>query len=96
MENFERLSFFKIDRNISTLFEEAMNYENNHNDGRNYNWVEGETLEELVARKDKIIAEHKKNLIRNKESNCKASLFEVLSKTLDEDDDRESCLICHL
>jgi len=79
-----------------SLFEEAMNYEKNHSDGRNYNWVEGETLEELILRKDKIIAEYNKNLIKNKEKNCSTSLFEVLSKTLDEEDDREPCLICHL
>ena len=78
------------------LFEQAMKYEQDHSDGRSYNWVEGETLTELIARKDKIIADHNKNLIKNKSKNCNSSLFDILSKTLDEDDDREPCLICHL
>jgi len=36
------------------LFESAIQYESNHSDGRIYTWIEGEPLEQLLARRDTI------------------------------------------
>jgi hypothetical protein len=36
------------------LFEKAIEYESDHSDGRIYTWIEGETLEQLLARRDTI------------------------------------------
>lgn len=36
------------------LFEKALQYESNHSDGRTYTWIEGEPLEQLLARRDAI------------------------------------------
>jgi hypothetical protein len=42
------------------LFGEAVKYEQEHKDGRKYTWTQGETLLELLERKDEIIAAHEK------------------------------------
>jgi hypothetical protein len=48
------------------LFAEAVRYEQNHKDGRQYTWTQGETLLELLARKEQIITDHKKAMVREK------------------------------
>lgn len=48
------------------LFAKAVEYESNHKDGRTYTWTEGETLLELLARNEEIIANHEKALNREK------------------------------
>lgn len=84
-------------------FAEAMRYEQNHKDGRTYTWSEGETLEELLARKDEIIAEHEKAMARQqaaaarqKANSPDQSLMQSLESVLDEEDDTLPCLLCHL
>ncbi|AFZ29915.1 phosphoadenosine phosphosulfate reductase [Gloeocapsa sp. PCC 7428] len=77
------------------LFAEAVKYEQEHKDGRNYTWTEGETLLELLARKNEIIAQHEKAMAREKKTAPNRLLAEVLAAVLDEDDELP-CLICHL
>ena len=77
-------------------FAEAISYEQNHSDGRIYTWTQGETLLELIARKDEIIADHEKALAREKKISPKLSLAEVLESVLDDKDDEMPCLACHL
>lgn len=84
-------------------FAEAVQYEKSHKDGRTYTWSQGETLEELLARKDEIIAEHGKALVRHqaaaekKKANAPdQSLIQALEEVLDEEDDSLPCLMCHL
>jgi 3'-phosphoadenosine 5'-phosphosulfate sulfotransferase (PAPS reductase)/FAD synthetase len=78
------------------LFAEAVEYEQKHKDGRTYTWTEGETLLELLERKDEIIAQHEKAMAREKKAAPKRSLAESLEPVLDEDDDVLPCLACHL
>ena len=78
------------------LFEKAKQYEKiDQQSGRSFTWTEGESLEELAARKDEVLAHHKKTMAAQmKESN--QTLFQVLEDVLDMEDDEEPCLICHV
>lgn len=81
------------------LFAEAVRYEQEHKDGRTYTWIHGESLLELLERKDKIIVEHEKAMAREKKKAAeqKQSLAEVLESVLDDDDDDDvPCFACHL
>ncbi len=78
------------------LFEEAVKYEQEHSDGRHYTWTQGETLMELLARREQIIAEHEKTMAKEKKSPPNRPLAEVLNSVLDEEDDDLPCLACHL
>jgi 3'-phosphoadenosine 5'-phosphosulfate sulfotransferase (PAPS reductase)/FAD synthetase len=78
------------------LFQKAIDYEQNHQDGRTYTWTQGETLLELLGRKEQIIAEHQKAIDRQLLSPKNQSLAEVLAAALDEEDDTLPCLACHL
>jgi 3'-phosphoadenosine 5'-phosphosulfate sulfotransferase (PAPS reductase)/FAD synthetase len=78
------------------LFEASVKYEEEHSDGRNYTWTQGETLLELLARKDEIIAGHEKSLIRSQKSSPNRSLAEVLDDVFDDEDNELPCIACHL
>jgi len=77
------------------LFEKAVRYEQEHEDGRRYFWNEDESLLELVKRKDQIIADHKKLLMQKKRDLPNRPLFEVLESVFDEEKD-DFCYVCNL
>jgi Phosphoadenosine phosphosulfate reductase family len=78
------------------LFQKAINYEQNHRDGRTYTWTQDETLSELLKRKDQIIADHEKAMVKQAKDKPNQSLSDVLAKVLDDEDDALPCLACHL
>lgn len=78
------------------LFAQAVDYEQEHSDGRQYTWTQGETLLELLARKEQIIAEHEKAILREKKSAPNRALAQVLEEVLDSEDDELPCFACHL
>ena len=78
------------------LFAKAIEYEQNHADGRTYTWTQGETLQELLARKDEIIANHDKAMNKSKKAAPNRPLAEALESVLDDEDDGLPCLACHL
>lgn len=78
------------------LFQKAIDYEQNHRDGRTYTWTQGETLLELLARQDQIIADHQKAMDRQQHRLENQPLAAVLAAALDEEDDTLPCLACHL
>ena len=78
------------------LFEAAVQYEENHADGRIYTWTERETLRELLQRKDEIIAQHEKAMRKEKKVSPNRPLAESLEAVLEQEDDDLPCLICHL
>jgi 3'-phosphoadenosine 5'-phosphosulfate sulfotransferase (PAPS reductase)/FAD synthetase len=78
------------------LFEKAMAYEENHSDGRTFTWSQGESLAELVARKEEIIADYEKSLKREQDRKPNQSLAQALENVLDEKDDTLPCLACHI
>jgi 3'-phosphoadenosine 5'-phosphosulfate sulfotransferase (PAPS reductase)/FAD synthetase len=78
------------------LFSEAVRYEQEHKDGRKYTWTDGETLLELLGRKQEILESHEKSIKRENEKAPNKPLAEILSGILDEEDDSIPCLMCHL
>jgi len=78
------------------LFEQALKYEKEHEDGRIYTWNEGEPLLQLLERKDSIIEEHFKALDRQKKNAPNKPLSQVFDDTLEEEDFHLACVICNL
>jgi hypothetical protein len=76
-------------------FQEAVEYEKELADGRRYTWSQGETLLELVARREQIVAEHHRNIERQKKAATNSALVNVLSDVLDGEDDTAPCVACH-
>ena len=64
--------------------------------GRQYTWSEGETLPQLLERRDKIMKKHEESLARAKAKRKNLPLVEVLSDALDDDNDTMPCTSCHL
>lgn len=78
------------------LFQKAVEYEQNHRDGRTYTWTQGETLLELLERKDQIIADHEKAMAKQAKEKPNQALSGVLADVLDSEDDALPCLMCNL
>ena len=64
--------------------------------GRQYTWSGNETLLELLNRKEEILTRHKASMNRTKTIRQNVPLVEVLSDTLDEEDDSTPCTVCAL
>ncbi len=84
------------------LFEKAVAYEVKGSwettamHGRAYTWSQGESLRQLVERRDEILAKHKAALEAANKRRKNLPLMEVLSDALDDDDDTPPCQVCHL
>ena len=78
------------------LFEKAIAYEQEHNDGRTFTWNDDTTLEELLKRKEEVIANHKKYMERERLNAPNKLLIEVLADVLDIENSELPCLECHL
>jgi 3'-phosphoadenosine 5'-phosphosulfate sulfotransferase (PAPS reductase)/FAD synthetase len=78
-------------------YEEKISYERTAMKGRKYTWSQGESLEELAARREEIEAKHQAALERAaKRVKPNRPLLEILSDAHDEDDDEVGCAVCHL
>lgn len=64
--------------------------------GRQYTWSEGETLQELLARRDEIMKNHEENMKRAKAKRKNLPLVDVLADALDDEDEKTPCTVCHL
>jgi len=91
-----KYEWVKLAERHPDLFEKAKQFEKEHSDGRMYSWSDGETLDELLARKDEIIASHDKALERQKKKKPNQALVHALEDVLDEEDDELPCLACHI
>lgn len=83
--------------NHPNLFEKAAKYENEHSDGRKFTWTDNETLGELIARREEIIAEHRKSeerLIVSNRIKPNMTLIDALG-VLDEEEGFNPCSVCH-
>jgi len=81
------------------LFEKAKAYEKiDAETGDRYTWSERESLEELSdpERVAEIKEKHEKALKSNATTMKGQRLYQILGATLDDEDDTEPCLICHL
>ena len=64
--------------------------------GRQYTWSGGETLTDLLSRRQEILDRHESALSRAKKSEENLPLIDVLNEALDEDDDSNPCTVCAL
>lgn len=80
----------------AVAYEDKVNYEAQAMEGRKYTWSQGETLRELVGRKDEIISKHRDALDRAVKRRRNLPLIEVLGEVLDDEDDTPPCQVCHL
>ncbi len=64
--------------------------------GRQYTWSGGETLPELISRRDEILKRHKAAMSRAAKTRVNVPLIEALADALDEDDDTVPCTVCAL
>ncbi|MCK4819141.1 phosphoadenosine phosphosulfate reductase, partial [bacterium] len=93
-----KIEWIGLHDNHPEVFAKAQQYETEHSDGRKFTWNDNESLEELIARRDTIIAEYDMNAERLKEKNVvqpNSPLFKTLD-ALDEEEDFNPCAICHL
>ena len=64
--------------------------------GRQYTWSGGESLPDLVARKEEIIARHAEAQEHAKKRKKNRPVWEVLGDALDDEDDSMQCSVCAL
>lgn len=65
-------------------------------EGRNYTWSGGETLVQLLARKDQIMERHHQVMEREAKVARNRPLWEILGNALDDEDGDEQCAVCAL
>lgn len=76
------------------LFGKSVRYEQEHDDGRKYFWNQKESLLELVARKEQIIADNRKMINQKKRTLPNRPLIEVFDSVLD-DETEDFCFVCN-
>jgi hypothetical protein len=92
-----KYEWVKLSEEHPELFAKAVAYEQDHKDGRYYTWTQGETLLELIARKDAIIRDHDRAMQREAQQQPNRPLVTVLESVLEDDEsDDLPCLACHL
>ena len=64
--------------------------------GRQYTWSGGETLVELLSRREEILERHRAAMSRAGKAQANVPLIEALAEALDEDDDTVPCTVCAL
>ena len=64
--------------------------------GRSYTWSGGETLVELLSRREEILERHRASMSRAGKARANVPLIEALADALDEDDDTVPCTVCAL
>ena len=77
------------------MFEKAKSFEKPE---LGYTWVQGETLDEIVARRDQIEADERKRRLRAEERrrNNPQTLAELFGAEPEDLEEEVGCLICHL
>jgi 3'-phosphoadenosine 5'-phosphosulfate sulfotransferase (PAPS reductase)/FAD synthetase len=81
----------------AVAYEDKVNYKHTAMQGRKYTWSQGESLDELLQRREEIEAKHQAALERAaKRVKPNRPLLEILSDAHDEDDDQAGCVVCHL
>lgn len=85
------------------LFEQAVAYEDKVSfqatatRGDRYTWTQGESLRELLGRRDEIEERHATALARAaRKPRPNLPLIEVLADALDDESDEAGCTVCHL
>ena len=79
-----------------TLKDAGVSFESKAMKGRQYTWSPGETLPQLLARREEIMAKHEEGKRRTKAKRANLPLVQVLSEALDDEDESTPCTMCHL
>ena len=90
-----KYEWVKLAEKHPDLFDQAKQYES-HEDGRIFTWCQGETLDQILARKDQIIADYEKKVVREKANAPNKPLIEALEAVLDKEDLVKPCTVCTL
>ncbi|WP_431953332.1 phosphoadenosine phosphosulfate reductase family protein [Nocardia lijiangensis] len=78
-------------------YEDKVRYQATAMQGRDYTWSQGESLNDLLARREEIEQRHQVAMERAaRRIKPNRPLLEVLSDALDEDDDEAGCAVCHV
>ncbi len=80
----------------AVAYEDKVNYEAQAMQSRQYTWTSNETLRELIARRDEIMAKHRESMTKAAARRRNLPLIDVLADAFDDDDDSAPCLVCHL
>lgn len=64
--------------------------------GRQYTWSGGESLPDLLARREEILSNHQKAMELAAQRRKNLPVWEVMSDALDDDDDSDQCTVCAL
>ena len=64
--------------------------------GRQYTWAGGESLPELLERRDEILERHQQALQRAEVRRRNLPIWEVMADALDSEDDSQQCTVCAL
>ena len=64
--------------------------------GRQYTWSGGESLPDLIARREEIMERHEQAKEHASKRKKNRPLWEVLGDALDDDDDASQCSVCAL
>lgn len=64
--------------------------------GRQFTWSGGESLADLLDRRDEIMERHEQAQERSKSRLVNAPAWDVLASALDDDDDADQCTVCAL
>ena len=80
------------------LYEQAKEFEKMGYKGEapGFTWINGTSLEELETRIDEIKEYHRKRLEKTKKKNQGKALADVFAEVVNDDDQEDACLICHL
>ena len=62
--------------------------------GRQYTWSGGETLIQLLSRREEILERHEAAMSRANRTRANLPLVEALAEALDEEDDTVPCTVC--
>ena len=77
-------------------YEDKVSFESSAMEGRKYTWSGKESLTELLARREEIEQHRDAAMKRTQEQVKDLPLLNVLETALDEEDDSQGCLVCHL
>ena len=71
-------------------------FEDNAMKNGNYTWSPGETLPQLLERRNKIMERHEVSIEKARQKRKNQPLVNVLSNALDTEDEGSMCTMCHL
>lgn len=80
----------------AVAYEEKVSFEDSAMSGRKYTWSGKESLPELLDRRDEIERNHQAAITRVQHQVRDLPLLDVLETVLDDEDDSQGCLVCHV